>query len=77
MADMMLLFSDTKNGMRKETRWEKLDPHRSLLSSLLIRAYLSLLQSMYQTSTKESLSLQEIKFDKDIDSYIYLFYMLL
>lgn len=47
MAHMMLLFSDTKNGMRKETRWEKLDPHSSLLSSLLIGAYLSLLQSMY------------------------------
>lgn len=52
MANMMLFFSDTKNSMRKETRWEKLDPHSSLLSSLLIRAYLSLLQSMYQTRTK-------------------------
>ncbi len=77
MANMMLFFSDTKNGMRRETRWEKLDPHSSLLSTLLIRAYLSLLQSMYQTRTKSSLSLQEIKCDiwqrRFSNNYVYFY----
>lgn len=43
MAEMMLLSSDSKNGIRKETRWEKLYPDSLLLSSLIIKAYLNLL----------------------------------